>query len=48
MKKFAQEKLHPTSALKDLLLSERDHLSVVEFVARVEIWLRLMRWEERR
>jgi len=48
LKKFAQEKLLPSSVLRQVLLSERDNLSFAEFVARIEIWLRLMRWEERR
>jgi len=45
LKKYAQEKLHPSSPLRDLLLSERDRLSVDEFLAKMDLWLRLMRRE---
>ena len=45
LKKYAREKLHPGSPLRDLLLSEKDHLNVDEFLAKMDLWLRLMRRE---
>ena len=45
LKKYAQEKLHHASPLRDLLLSEKDRLNVDEFLAKMDLWLRLMRRE---
>ena len=41
LKAFAAEKL-PKSALKDVLLAEKDRVPVTDFVARVPVYLRLL------
>lgn len=47
LKRYALEKLHPASPLRELLLSEKDRLNVEEFMAKMDLWLRLMRREVR-
>jgi hypothetical protein len=45
LKKFACGLSHQ-SALRTVLLSERDELSPSEFLAKLEVWLALLRHEE--
>jgi hypothetical protein len=45
LKKFACG-LSRRSALRTVLLSERDELSPSEFLAKLEVWLALLRHEE--
>ena len=44
LKEFALE-LPKKSALRDLLLSEKEYLSPYEYVAKLEIWLKLLDFE---
>jgi len=41
LKKFALEKL-PRSHLRDLLLGENDGLSAQEFLAKLDVWIKLL------
>ena len=43
LKIFALEKLPKDWPLREVLLAERDELETSELVAKMEIWLRLMR-----
>lgn len=43
LKRFALEKLPQDSPLREVLLCERDELEVSELLARLEIWLLLLR-----
>ena len=42
LKQFAQEKL-PDSALKEILMSEGDEISAQEFIAKLPIYLKLLK-----
>ena len=46
LKQFAYEKLLTSSILRDILLSEKQHLPVSEFLVKTEIWLKLIESEE--
>ena len=43
LKKFAAENLPPQSALRDLLLQEKDQIPAAEFLAKLQVWLTLLR-----
>jgi hypothetical protein len=45
LKTFALRHLPRSSTLKDILLSEPDELSPAEFLARIDLWLRLLERE---
>ena len=45
LKGFASERLGGNSRLKVVLLSERDHLTVTDFLAKMDIWLKLLNIE---
>lgn len=42
IKEFAIRKLPDGSTLKELLLSEKDEVDVEEFLAKVDLWLKLL------
>ena len=46
LKKFATENLSSLSRLRAVLLSERDQLPAVDFLAKMDIWLRLLNIEK--
>ena len=43
LKAFALEKFPTDCALRDVLLAERDKLDVNEFLAKMDIWMKLLR-----
>jgi hypothetical protein len=43
LKEFAFSELPNGSVLREILLSEHDELDLYEFLAKVEIWLKLAR-----
>lgn len=43
LKAFALEKFPRDCALRDVLLAERDNLEVKEFLAKMDIWVKLLR-----
>ncbi len=45
LKGFAFERLGGNSRLKVVLLSERDQLTVTDFLAKMNIWLKLLNIE---
>ena len=45
LKEFAISALPEGSALRNILLGEMDEVDVDEFVAKIDIWLRLLRKE---
>jgi len=42
LKRFALDKLPRDSPLRELLLSERDELDKSEFLAKMDVWLKLL------
>jgi hypothetical protein len=46
LKKFATENLSSPSQLRAVLLSERDQLPAVDFLAKMDIWIRLLNIEK--
>ena len=46
LKRFATENLSSTSRLRDVLLSERDWLTPVDFLAKMDVWMRLLNIEK--
>ena len=46
LKTFAGESLPAGSPLREILLSDKDHLSVGEFLAKIGVWLRLLNWRQ--
>lgn len=46
LKQFAVEKLRAHSVLRDVLLAEKDEMSSVEFVAKMQTWLFLVQRQE--
>ena len=46
LKTFAAESLPAGSPLREILLSDKDHLSVGEFLAKIGVWLRLLNWRQ--
>ena len=47
LKGFASERLRGNSRLKVVLLSEKDQLIVTDFLAKMDIWLKLLNIEYR-
>ena len=47
LKGFASKRLGGNSQLKVVLLSERDQLTVTDFLAKMDIWLKLLNIEYR-
>jgi len=45
LKGFASERLHTSSQLRNVLLSERDQLKVNDFLAKMDIWITLLNLE---
>jgi len=45
LKEFAISALPEGSALRNVLLSERDEVDVDEFIVKIDIWLKLLRME---
>jgi len=45
LKEFAYEKLPRNSFLRELLLWEKDELTVTEYIAKISVWLKLFRKE---
>jgi len=45
LKGFASERLHSSSGLRNVLLSERDQLGVNDFLAKMDIWITLLNLE---
>ena len=45
LKAFAQRELPLNSALRDMLLLERDQIGAEEFIVKMEVWLRLFNRE---
>lgn len=45
LRKLALEKLRKRSALREVLLQERDDISAAEYLAKIPIWLALLRLE---
>lgn len=43
LKQFALEKLRERSVLREVLLSEKDEMLPVEFLAKMQTWLFLLR-----
>jgi len=43
LKYFASIKLPHNSPLREVLLSEKDHLTVDEFLHKLDVWLKLCR-----
>lgn len=48
LKQFAADNLSHRSALRTILLGERDEVPPVEFLAKLQVWLALLRCEEGR
>jgi hypothetical protein len=46
LKRFALENLPPNSALRAILISEPDFVSVEEFLMKLGIWLKLVRFDD--
>ncbi len=46
LKWFATESLPGNSRLRDVLLSERDQLTAMDFLAKMEVWMRLLNIEK--
>jgi len=46
LKMYAAENLSIGSPLREILLSEKDNLSVKEFLAKMSVWLRLFDWKQ--
>ena len=42
LKSWAEENLPRISQIRSILLLERDSLTVVEFIAKMDIWLKLI------
>jgi hypothetical protein len=47
LKRFAGEKLSSKPLLREIILSEKDQLEPSEFLAKMEVWLRLFSSEAR-
>ena len=45
LKNFAFEKLPKSSILRELLLDEKEELWMEEFLAKLDLWLKLLRME---
>lgn len=45
LKEFARQHLPRDSALREIILSDRDVLDAEEFLVKVDVWLKLLRME---
>jgi hypothetical protein len=45
LKQFAYEGLNASPLLRDILLSEKEKLSVSEFLAKMDVWLKVLHSE---
>ena len=45
LKKFAYEELSKSSHLRNILLSEKEILTVSEFLAKMDVWLKVLHSE---
>jgi len=45
LKKFAYEKVSKSSHLRNILLSEKEILTVSEFLAKMDVWLKVLHSE---
>ena len=45
LKQFAYEKLSKSSHLRNVLISEKEKLTVSEFLAKMDVWLKVLRSE---
>jgi len=45
LKDFAVNSLPKDSRLREVILNERDELDVNEFVAKIDVWLKLLKME---
>jgi len=45
LKGFALERLPKGSALRDVILAEKDEIGIDEFLAKIDVWLKLLRRE---
>jgi hypothetical protein len=46
LKKFVSEKLDRKSVLREVLLQEKDVISISEYVSRLPVWLALLKHRE--
>ena len=46
LKEFALSKLPKNSPLRDTILGEKDYITPEEFLAKGEIWVRLIKYEK--
>ena len=46
LRNFAAEKLPHESPLRDILLQEKDQIPAAEFLAKLQVWLALLRRRE--
>ncbi len=45
LKEFALTYLPKKSLLRDMILSEKEHITVNEFIVKIDMWLKLLRRE---
>jgi len=45
LKKFAYKRLPRRSQLRDLIISEKELLCIDEFLAKIEVWLKIARYD---
>jgi len=45
LKQFAYEKLSKSSHLRNVLISEKEKLTVSEFLAKMDVWLKVLHSE---
>lgn len=43
LKLFARERLPRDWALREILLTEKDEIEVTEFIAKLDVWFRLLK-----
>jgi hypothetical protein len=48
LKSFVIQRLSPLSPLREVLLQEKDEIPPSDFLARLSVWLALLRHEEER
>lgn len=47
LKDFAFAEIRRDSLLRELLLSERDELDAIEFIAKIDVWLKILRGSQK-
>lgn len=47
LKQFAYDTLPKTSPLRDILLSESEHINRTDFLAKMDVWIKLLNAEEK-